>query len=239
MTTAVSEPGPGATSAEVAGMVSGVMAESRPPLLDAALSGRREQENLRHSDNFLSAHDLRMHQRYRELFTQALGSFVYGSEEEWGSRPTQATTIRSARVRAGLPDLEKALALDDDKVLGLLQEADLFAAAAYSTEGTGGRPYDKVRLGSLFDPCLVNFRIEDAIDRDVENPVADNRFDTTPVSHGCCDPSCTDDLRGCPKARTRRGEAASPRLGDSVGGASTRRQSKCGRRRSCLQTDFW
>ena len=59
------------------------MAESRPLLLHAALSGRSgEQENLRHSDNFLSGHDLRMHQRYRELFTQALGSFVYASEED-------------------------------------------------------------------------------------------------------------------------------------------------------------
>lgn len=83
MSTAVSEPGPGATAAEVAGIVSAVMAESRPLLLDAALSGRSgEQENLRHSDNFLSAHDLRMHQRYRDLFTQVLGSFVYASEED-------------------------------------------------------------------------------------------------------------------------------------------------------------
>lgn len=59
-----------------------VMAESRPLLLDAALSGHAgESVNDRHADNFLSEHDLRMHERYRQLFTEALGSFVYASEE--------------------------------------------------------------------------------------------------------------------------------------------------------------
>jgi myo-inositol-1(or 4)-monophosphatase len=67
----------------VAQIVTAVIAESRPLLLHAALSGRSgEHENLRHSDNFLSDHDLRMHQRYRDLFTEALGSFVYASEED-------------------------------------------------------------------------------------------------------------------------------------------------------------
>lgn len=67
----------------VAQIVRTVMSESRPALLKAALSGRRgESENLRHEDNFLSEHDLRMHERYRELFAQSLGSFVYASEED-------------------------------------------------------------------------------------------------------------------------------------------------------------
>ncbi|WP_211244398.1 inositol monophosphatase family protein [Actinospica robiniae] len=67
----------------VARIVRTVMAESRPALLAAALTGQRgESENLRHEDNFLSEHDLRMHNRYRELFADALGSFVYASEED-------------------------------------------------------------------------------------------------------------------------------------------------------------
>jgi myo-inositol-1(or 4)-monophosphatase len=83
VSTAVSEPGPSATGAKVAAIVAAVMAESRPLLPQAALSGRSgEQENPRHSDNFLSGHDLRMHRRYRDLFAQALGSFVYASEED-------------------------------------------------------------------------------------------------------------------------------------------------------------
>lgn len=70
-------------AATVARIVRTVMAESRPGLLKAALTGQRgESENLRHEDNFLSEHDLRMHNRYRELFAQSLGSFVYASEED-------------------------------------------------------------------------------------------------------------------------------------------------------------
>ena len=71
------------TASTVAKIVQAVMAESRPALLKAALTGQRgESENLRHKDNFLSEHDLRMHQRYRDLFAEALGSFVYASEED-------------------------------------------------------------------------------------------------------------------------------------------------------------
>lgn len=78
------EPAPAPTEAAqaVAEIVRTVLAESRPALLRAALSGDRgESENARHADNFLSEHDLRMHERYCELFTAALGSFVYASEE--------------------------------------------------------------------------------------------------------------------------------------------------------------
>src|SRR5436189_1148323 len=58
------------------------IAEIRPRLIFAAFSGnRRESENLRHEDNFLSAYDLWMHERYRELLAKRLGSFVYASEE--------------------------------------------------------------------------------------------------------------------------------------------------------------
>lgn len=74
---------PTVTATAVADIVRTVMAESRPALLDAALTGRfGESENLRHEDNFLSEHDLRMHRRYRELFAESLSSFVYASEED-------------------------------------------------------------------------------------------------------------------------------------------------------------
>jgi myo-inositol-1(or 4)-monophosphatase len=59
-----------------------VMAEVRPRLIRSALSGNREEnENLRHEDNFLSDHDLWMHERYKELLADSLDSFVYASEE--------------------------------------------------------------------------------------------------------------------------------------------------------------
>jgi myo-inositol-1(or 4)-monophosphatase len=75
-------PTPTETANTVAKIVRTAMAETRPALLSAALTGHSgESENLRHRDNFLSEHDLRMHERYRELFTAALGSFVYASEE--------------------------------------------------------------------------------------------------------------------------------------------------------------
>jgi myo-inositol-1(or 4)-monophosphatase len=66
----------------VAELVRGMMAEIRPRLVEAALSGRRgENENTRHEDNFLSVYDLWMHQRYKELLTEHIPSFVYASEE--------------------------------------------------------------------------------------------------------------------------------------------------------------
>ncbi len=59
-----------------------VMDEIRPKLVSAAFSRNRgESENLRHADNFLSVHDLWMHERYRELLGDHLESFVYASEE--------------------------------------------------------------------------------------------------------------------------------------------------------------
>jgi myo-inositol-1(or 4)-monophosphatase len=59
-----------------------MISEIRPRLIQAALSGERsEAANLRHSDNFLSAHDLWMHERYRELLTPIIPSYVYASEE--------------------------------------------------------------------------------------------------------------------------------------------------------------
>lgn len=66
----------------VADLVKGMMAEIRPRLVEAALSGQRgENENPRHEDNFLSVYDLWMHQRYKELLTEHIASFVYASEE--------------------------------------------------------------------------------------------------------------------------------------------------------------
>src|SRR3954469_6349891 len=67
---------------DLAAVVRSVMAEIRPKLVEAAFSGNSgESENKRHSDNFLSVHDLWMHDRYRELLAARLGSFVYASEE--------------------------------------------------------------------------------------------------------------------------------------------------------------
>lgn len=64
-------------------VVDTVMSESQPALIDAALTGQHgEQENVRHTGNFLTDHDLRMHRRYRELLTPWLPSFVYASEED-------------------------------------------------------------------------------------------------------------------------------------------------------------
>jgi myo-inositol-1(or 4)-monophosphatase len=56
--------------------------EARPRLLDAALATEPgERSNTRHTDNFLTTHDLWMHQRYAQLIQQELTTFVYASEE--------------------------------------------------------------------------------------------------------------------------------------------------------------
>lgn len=66
----------------IADLVTGVMNEIRPRLVQAALTGRRaENVNLRHQDNFLSDHDLWMHRRYKDLLTEISPSFIYASEE--------------------------------------------------------------------------------------------------------------------------------------------------------------
>lgn len=66
----------------LARLVVTVISEIRPRLIEAALSGEHaESRNLRHSDNFLSAHDLWMHNRYRQLLTDYLPSYIYASEE--------------------------------------------------------------------------------------------------------------------------------------------------------------
>ncbi|GHJ46071.1 hypothetical protein Cs7R123_34130 [Catellatospora sp. TT07R-123] len=65
-----------------ADLVRTIMAEIRPKLIAAAVSGNRgERHNERHAGNFLSQHDLWMHARYRDLLTPLLGRFVYASEE--------------------------------------------------------------------------------------------------------------------------------------------------------------
>ncbi|WP_433532339.1 inositol monophosphatase family protein [Micromonospora sp. CA-263727] len=69
-------------ASRTADVVETLMLEIRPILMDAAFSGKAgESENLRHSDNFLSVHDLWMHERYRELLSRHIDSFVYASEE--------------------------------------------------------------------------------------------------------------------------------------------------------------
>ncbi|MEU2036619.1 hypothetical protein [Nocardia amamiensis] len=66
----------------IAGVVRQMIGEIRPQLIEAALTGRRgENENLRHTDNFLSEYDLWMHQRYKEVLIEHIPSFVYASEE--------------------------------------------------------------------------------------------------------------------------------------------------------------
>ncbi|MEU5554081.1 inositol monophosphatase family protein [Micromonospora sp. NPDC047793] len=65
-----------------ANVVETLMLEIRPKLMEAAFSGRvGESHNARHSDNFLSVHDMRMHDRYRELMSRHIESFIYASEE--------------------------------------------------------------------------------------------------------------------------------------------------------------
>jgi myo-inositol-1(or 4)-monophosphatase len=67
---------------QIADTVKTVIAEARPKLIEAAVSGQRgESRNLRHTDNFLSVHDMWLHQRYRELLENTVPSFVYASEE--------------------------------------------------------------------------------------------------------------------------------------------------------------
>jgi len=51
------------------------IAEIRPRLIDSAFSGvRGESENVRHEDNFLSVHDLWMHQHYKESVHRCIPS---------------------------------------------------------------------------------------------------------------------------------------------------------------------
>lgn len=74
------------TVAKLAGalgkLVREVMAEIRPRLVEAALTGDRgESRNVRHEDNFLSRHDMWMHEEYRRRVAELLPSFVYASEE--------------------------------------------------------------------------------------------------------------------------------------------------------------
>ncbi|WP_280361366.1 inositol monophosphatase family protein [Nocardia wallacei] len=66
----------------IADLTRRMMSEIRPRLVEAALTGRRaENENVRHADNFLSDYDLWMHERYKERLAQVIPSFVYASEE--------------------------------------------------------------------------------------------------------------------------------------------------------------
>lgn len=66
----------------IADLITGLMNEVRPRLVEAALTGQRaENINLRHKDNFLSDHDLWMHRRYKDLLTEIIPSFIYASEE--------------------------------------------------------------------------------------------------------------------------------------------------------------
>lgn len=63
-------------------LVTTIIREIRPRLIEAALSGERaENENLRHADNFLSAYDMWMHERYKQLLTERIPSYIYASEE--------------------------------------------------------------------------------------------------------------------------------------------------------------
>ncbi|GAA4215410.1 inositol monophosphatase family protein [Actinocatenispora rupis] len=64
------------------GVVRTIIPEIRPRLISSALSGSHgERENQRHEDNFLSSHDLWLHDRYKELLRAQLPGFVYASEE--------------------------------------------------------------------------------------------------------------------------------------------------------------
>jgi myo-inositol-1(or 4)-monophosphatase len=78
----MSDGGPESLAAVVTSVVRQLIADVRPRLVEAAVTGRRGQtDNVRHTDNFLSVHDLWMHRRYKELLAAAVPSFVYASEE--------------------------------------------------------------------------------------------------------------------------------------------------------------
>lgn len=63
-------------------VVSSIIDDYRPQLLEAALHGdRRERPNARHKDNFLSDFDMALHDHYREQLASRLPGFVYLSEE--------------------------------------------------------------------------------------------------------------------------------------------------------------
>lgn len=67
---------------DIVRLVQEMIKQIRPRLLQAALTGRRaENENLRHKDNFLSDHDLWMHRQYKDRLAEVLPSFIYASEE--------------------------------------------------------------------------------------------------------------------------------------------------------------
>ncbi|MBE1878703.1 inositol monophosphatase family protein [Myceligenerans pegani] len=68
---------------DVARLVTSMMGQIRPRLVQAAVTGRRgENENVRHQGNFLSDFDLWMHERYKELLVEVIPSFIYASEED-------------------------------------------------------------------------------------------------------------------------------------------------------------
>jgi len=67
---------------QLADVVTTVIFEARPKLIEAALSGEHgESQNLRHAGNFLSVHDIWAHGRYLELLAPQVPAFVYASEE--------------------------------------------------------------------------------------------------------------------------------------------------------------
>jgi myo-inositol-1(or 4)-monophosphatase len=69
-------------AAALAQVVKEAMEDIRPRLVEAALSGQHgESKNLRHEDNFLSVFDLWMHERYKDLASKHVPSFIYASEE--------------------------------------------------------------------------------------------------------------------------------------------------------------
>jgi myo-inositol-1(or 4)-monophosphatase len=66
----------------VVNVVRTAIGEARPRLVAAALAADPgERGNPRHRDNFLTVHDLWMHDRYQQLLSTQLAGFVYASEE--------------------------------------------------------------------------------------------------------------------------------------------------------------
>jgi myo-inositol-1(or 4)-monophosphatase len=66
----------------VMSVVQDVITEIRPRLIEGAIRRSvHEDVNLRHPGNYLSEFDVYLHNRYRQLFSEVLDSFVYLSEE--------------------------------------------------------------------------------------------------------------------------------------------------------------
>jgi myo-inositol-1(or 4)-monophosphatase len=148
-------PAPGELAQGALSTVRQVMAEVRPKLVAAAFSGdRSESVNPRRAGNFLSVHDLWMHERYRQLLGARLESFVYASEEA------------EPQVVGSDPDPDLCVLVDplDTSELAVRGLHGYTHLMMYSRSLS--RPVVAV-VGDIFHhiQCYLGFRDEDGVDQ--------------------------------------------------------------------------